>query len=137
GNVSLYNETLDAQGKPQAIYPTPVVGMVGLLPDPALACGQSWQQPGDLIYLLGVTNWLADEDHGYITLGGSEYLAVIHNLVAGKPHRVDFDLELMVQKVCRQGIRNGWVRSAHDCAEGGLAIALAECCIGNRLGATI
>ncbi|CDM97943.1 Phosphoribosylformylglycinamidine synthase II (FGAM synthase II) [Limnospira indica PCC 8005] len=137
GNVSLYNETLDAQGKPQAIYPTPVVGMVGLLPDPALACGQSWQQPGDLIYLLGVANWLADEDHGYITLGGSEYLAVIHNLVAGKPPRVDFDLELMVQKVCRQGIRNGWVRSAHDCAEGGLAIALAECCIGNRLGATI
>lgn len=134
GNVSLYNETLDAQGKPQGIYPTPVVGMVGLLPDPALACGQSWQQPGDLIYLLGP---MASPESTHITLGGSEYLAVVHNLVAGKPPRVDFELERQVQGVCRQGIRNGWVNSAHDCAEGGLAIALGECCIGNRFGATI
>ncbi|MHC5731131.1 MAG: AIR synthase-related protein, partial [Nostoc sp.] len=57
--------------------------------------------------------------------------------VAGKPPRVDFDLERRVQKVCRDGIRNGWVRSAHDSAEGGVAIAIAECCIAGNLGAEI
>jgi len=131
GNVSLYNETLDSQGIPQAIYPTPVVGMVGLIPDITKICGQGWQASGDLIYLLGLP--LASK----ISLGASEYLATIHNTVAGKPPRVDFDLERRVQKVCREGIRNGWVRSAHDCAEGGVAIAIAECCIAGNLGAEI
>ncbi|MEH1833985.1 MAG: phosphoribosylformylglycinamidine synthase subunit PurL [Nostoc sp.] len=131
GNVSLYNETLDAQGIPQPIYPTPVVGMVGLIPDITKICGQGWQAIGDVIYLLGLP--LASK----ISLGASEYLATIHGTVAGKPPRVDFDLERRVQKVCREGIRNGWVRSAHDCAEGGVAIALAECCIAGNLGAQI
>ncbi|MEH1847136.1 MAG: phosphoribosylformylglycinamidine synthase subunit PurL [Nostoc sp.] len=131
GNVSLYNETLDAQGIPQPIYPTPVVGMVGLIPDITKICGQGWQAIGDVIYLLGLP--LASK----ISLGASEYLATIHGAVAGKPPRVDFDLERRVQKVCREGIRNGWVRSAHDCAEGGVAIALAECCIAGNLGAQI
>ncbi len=131
GNVSLYNETLDSQGIPQPIYPTPVVGMVGLIPDITKICGQGWQASGDVIYLLGLP--LASK----ISLGASEYLATIHNTVAGKPPRVDFDLERRVQKVCREGIRNGWVRSAHDCAEGGLAIAIAECCIAGNLGAEI
>ncbi|MGC9528602.1 MAG: phosphoribosylformylglycinamidine synthase subunit PurL [Limnospira sp.] len=138
GNVSLYNETLDADGNPQAIYPTPVVGMVGLIPDPAQACGQSWREEGDLIYLLGVANWTDDDRNStHVTLGGSEYLATVHGLVAGEPPKVDFELERRVQEACRTGIRRGWVRSAHDCSEGGLAIALAESCIGNRLGATI
>jgi phosphoribosylformylglycinamidine synthase len=131
GNVSLYNETLDAQGIPQPIYPTPVVGMVGLIPDITKICGQGWQTSGDVIYLLGLP--LASK----ISLGASEYLATIHRTVAGKPPRVDFDLERRVQKVCREGIRNGWVRSAHDSAEGGVAIALAECCIAGNLGAEI
>ncbi|MEH2120513.1 phosphoribosylformylglycinamidine synthase subunit PurL [Nostoc sp.] len=131
GNVSLYNETLDSQGIPQPIYPTPVVGMVGLIPDITKICGQGWQASGDVIYLLGLP--LASK----ISLGASEYLATIHSTVAGKPPRVDFDLERRVQKVCREGIRNGWVRSAHDCAEGGVAIALAECCIAGNLGAEI
>ncbi|KAB8319698.1 intein-containing phosphoribosylformylglycinamidine synthase II [Tolypothrix campylonemoides VB511288] len=130
GNVSLYNETLDSQGNPQPIYPTPVVGMVGLIPDLTKICGQAWQANGDLIYLLG-------EVSAYSTLGGSEYLASIHNTVAGKPPRVDFELERRVQHVCREGIRKGWVRSAHDCAEGGVAIALAECCLATKLGAEI
>ena len=130
GNVSLYNETLDSQGNPQPIYPTPVVGMVGLIPDLTKICGQAWQAEGDVIYLLG-------EVSAHSTLGGSEYLATIHNTVAGKPPRVDFELERRVQQVCREGIRKGWVRSAHDCAEGGIAIALAECCLAANRGAEI
>ena len=131
GNVSLYNETFDSQGIPQPIYPTPVVGMVGLIPDITKICGQGWQASGDVIYLLGLP--LASK----ISLGASEYLATIHGTVAGKPPQVDFDLERRVQKVCREGIRNGWIRSAHDSAEGGVAIALAECCIAGNLGAQI
>ncbi|MBW4631852.1 MAG: phosphoribosylformylglycinamidine synthase subunit PurL [Iphinoe sp. HA4291-MV1] len=130
GNVSLYNETLDSQGNPQPIYPTPVVGMVGLVSDLTKICGQAWLAEDDVIYLLG-------ELSSHCTLGGSEYLATIHNTVAGKPPRVDFELERQVQQVCREGIRQGWVRSAHDCTEGGVAIALAECCIAGKLGADI
>ncbi|MFQ4146533.1 phosphoribosylformylglycinamidine synthase subunit PurL [Chlorogloeopsis sp. ULAP02] len=130
GNVSLYNETLDSQGLPQPIYPTPVVGMVGLIPDLSKICGQAWQAEGDVIYLLGGLS-------SYSTLGGSEYLATIHNTIAGQPPRVDFDLERRVQKVCREGIRQGWIRSAHDCAEGGLITAIAESCITGKLGAVV
>jgi len=73
----------------------------------------------------------------HLSLGGSEYLATVHGKVAGKPPVVDFDLERRVQAVTREGIRQGWVRSAHDCAEGGLAVALAESCIASQLGAVI
>jgi phosphoribosylformylglycinamidine synthase len=131
GNVSLYNETLDSQGNPQPIYPTPVVGMVGLIPDISKICGQAWQAAGDVIYLLGL---LPTSDE---SLGASEYLATIHDTVAGKPPKVNFDWERRVQQVCREGIRAGWIRSAHDCAEGGLAIAVAESCIAGKLGAQI
>ncbi|MFB2969520.1 phosphoribosylformylglycinamidine synthase subunit PurL [Aerosakkonema sp. BLCC-F183] len=154
GNVSLYNETLDSDGNPQPIYPTPVVGMVGLIPDITQICGQAWQQAGDLIYLLGQplaeqalvgqASRLSQTEGGQdarptreITLAASEYLAAIHGVVAGIPPVVDFELERRVQAACREGIRQGWVRSAHDCAEGGLAIALSEACIGGKLGAEI
>ena len=128
GNVSLYNETVDSEGNPQPIYPTPVIGMVGLVPDLTKICGQSWTKEGDVIYLLGNSNYV---------LGGSEYLAAVHGKVAGKPPVVDFALEKSVQTACRYGIRQGWIQSAHDLAEGGLAVALAEACIGNSLGATV
>jgi phosphoribosylformylglycinamidine synthase len=128
GNVSLYNEILDSDGKPQPIYPTPVIGMVGLIPDITKVCGQGWKAEGDLIYLLGVRS---------LSLGGSEYLATVHGIVAGKPPVVDFELERRVQEACRYGIRQGWINSAHDCAEGGLAVALAESCISGQLGAEI
>jgi phosphoribosylformylglycinamidine synthase subunit PurL len=131
GNVSLYNETLDSQGKPQSIYPTPVVGMIGLIPDLTKICGQAWQNEGDLIYLLGLPI------QSKIQLGASEYLATIHGVVAGKPPRVDFDLERRVQQACREGICQGFITSAHDCAEGGIAVALAESCIAGKLGAQI
>ncbi|ACK67648.1 phosphoribosylformylglycinamidine synthase II [Rippkaea orientalis PCC 8801] len=129
GNVSLYNETVDSNGNPQPIYPTPVIGMVGLIPDITKICGQGWQKVGDLIYVLGINN--------QPTLGGSEYLATVHGIVAGHPPKVDFNQERLVQKLCREGIRQGWIKSAHDCAEGGLIIALAESCISGKLGAKI
>ncbi len=129
GNVSLYNETLDARGVPQAIYPTPVIGMVGLISDITKICGQAWQHEGDIIYLLGSSQ--------LPTLGASEYLATIHNIVAGQPPTVDFDLERQVQLVCRYGIGQGWINSAHDLSEGGLAVALAESCLGRGLGAQV
>ncbi|MFM7405738.1 MAG: phosphoribosylformylglycinamidine synthase subunit PurL [Cuspidothrix sp.] len=145
GNVSLYNETFDDQGNPQPIYPTPVVGMVGLIEDLAKICGQGWQNSSDVIYLLGLPIQSRSPQpplergaiEAKIELGASEYLATIHNTIAGKPPRVDFALERSVQSVCREGIRSGWVRSAHDTAEGGLMVALAECCLSGKLGADI
>ncbi|NEO09345.1 MULTISPECIES: phosphoribosylformylglycinamidine synthase subunit PurL [unclassified Moorena] len=141
GNVSLYNETIDSDGNPQSIYPTPVVGMVGLVADITKTCGQGWQAEGDLIYLLGLGTkyWENSQSQtkSQITLGASEYLATIHGMVAGKPPVVDFDLERRIQTVTREGISQGWVNSAHDCAEGGLVVALAESCIAGKLGADI
>jgi phosphoribosylformylglycinamidine synthase len=134
GNVSLYNETIDTTGNPQPIYPTPVIGMVGLIPDLTKICGQGWQAEGDLIYLLGLP--LTDFTP-HISLGGSEYLAAIHGIVAGKPPVVNFDLECRIQRATREGIRQGWVRSAHDCAEGGIVVAVAESCIASQFGAEI
>jgi phosphoribosylformylglycinamidine synthase subunit PurL len=129
GNVSLYNETMDSNGQPQPIYPTPVIGMVGIISDLDKICGQSWTVSGQLIYLLGATS--------QPTLGASEYLATIHKTVAGRPPAIDFDQERKVQAACRYGIRQGWVKAAHDSSEGGIAVALAESCIGQGLGATI
>ncbi|MCT7985883.1 phosphoribosylformylglycinamidine synthase subunit PurL [Laspinema sp. A4] len=134
GNVSLYNETLDAKGDPTPIYPTPVIGMVGLIPDITQVCGQGWRNPGDRIYLLGLPITAITQN---VSLGGSEYLAAIHEMVAGKPPVVDYPLERQVQATVREGIRQGWVQSAHDSAEGGLMVALAESCIGGNLGAKI
>ncbi|MEB3273645.1 MAG: phosphoribosylformylglycinamidine synthase subunit PurL [Prochlorothrix sp.] len=134
GNVSLYNETLDSEGNPQPIYPTPVVGMVGLVEDIRHSCGQGWKNTGDIIYLLGLP---LETQSKQVSLGGSEYLAVVHDTVAGLPPIVDFNLERQVQAACRQGIRQGWIRSAHDAAEGGMAVALAESCISGNLGATL
>ncbi|PPJ65107.1 phosphoribosylformylglycinamidine synthase subunit PurL [Cuspidothrix issatschenkoi] len=144
GNVSLYNETFDNQGNPQPIYPTPVVGMVGLIEDLDKICGQGWKKQGDIIYLLGLPIQSkilrpveVQTPKSQIELGASEYLATIHNTIAGNPPRVDFALERNVQRACREGIRSGWVRSAHDTAEGGLTVALAECCLSGKLGAKI
>ena len=137
GNVSLYNETLDSDGNPKAIYPTPVVGMVGLVEDVTQTCGQGWQQASDTIYLLGMTLAETLNTNEFVTLGASEYLAIVHQTVAGRPPSINTNLEKAVQTVCRYGIRQGWIQSAHDCAEGGLAIALAESCISGQAGAHI
>lgn len=136
GNVSLYNETIDSNGQPRPIYPTPVVGMVGLVPNVQRVVGQGFRAAGDAIYLLGLplTTPLSDPR---ISLGGSEYLAQIHGLVAGRPPQIDLDLEQRVQAVCRYGIQRGWIASAHDLSEGGLAVALAESCLSGQRGARI
>ena len=130
GNVSLYNETLDSNGNPTPIYPAPVIGMVGLIEDINQVCGGGWEEAGDLIYLLGNGDNLP-------ILGGSEYLATIHQIISGKPPQVDFELETQVQKACREGIRRGLVKSACDCSEGGIAVAVAEACLVNEFGADI
>jgi phosphoribosylformylglycinamidine synthase len=114
GNVSLYNET---EGK--GIKPTPTVGMVGLMPNAADAVGSAFEE-GSAIALLGVNS---DE------LGGSEYLDLIHGQQSGVPPRLDPARELAVGGACRELVRAKLLRSAHDCAEGGLAVALAESCI--------
>jgi phosphoribosylformylglycinamidine synthase subunit PurL len=134
GNVSLYNETLDDEGKPTPIYPTPVIGMVGMIDDVSKTVGQGFVAAGDRIYLLGLNS----ATHGpSISFGGSEYLMAIQGIAAGQPPVVDFGVERSVQAACRTGIRRGWVKSAHDSSEGGLAIALAESCIGGGLGASV
>jgi phosphoribosylformylglycinamidine synthase len=134
GNVSLYNETLDDEGNPTPIYPTPVIGMVGIVEDISKAVGQGFRTEGDRIYLLGLpTNAQANT----ISFGGSEYLMAIQNIAAGQPPVVDFVLERSVQAACREGIRQSWIKSAHDSSEGGLAIALAESCIGGNIGALV
>ena len=121
GNVSLYNETRGA-----AIYPTPVVGMLGLLEDVDKGCQIGFRENGDVVLLLG-------GDAGDPGLAGSEYLEVIHHLVAGKPS-LDLDLEGRVQGLCLSLINDGLVESAHDCSLGGLGVALALCCIKGQVG---
>jgi len=112
GNVSLYNET---EGR--AIYPTPVLGVVGLIEDATRTCTRTFKQPGAIVLLLG-------ENLG--ELGGSEYLAKAHGVVRGLPPALDLAAERALQRLIVQLIRAGVLQSAHDCAEGGLAVALAE-----------
>jgi len=105
--------------------------MVGLLEDIRHATTQWFKAAGDNVLLLGETR---DE------LGGSEYLKIVHGLETGRPPRLDLARERAVQAACLAAIRAGLVRSAHDCADGGLAVALAECCAtgpGSPLGARV
>jgi phosphoribosylformylglycinamidine synthase subunit PurL len=126
GNVSLYNET-----KGDAIYPTPTVGVVGLIEDQKKIMTQGFKKSGDQIALIGFT---MEE------LGGTEYLKVMFDRSAGKPPVLDRKNEKQVQDFCRELIRRGFISSAHDCSEGGLAIAVAESCFSpgcQTLGATL
>ncbi len=123
GNVSLYNET---QG--EAIYPTPVVGAVGLLDDVAARVGAAFSQPGDVVLLLG-----AQLQAGESTLGGSEYLVVEHGAVAGKPS-LDMEAEARLQRLLVDLAKTQLLSSAHDCSDGGLAVALAESALLGGVG---
>jgi phosphoribosylformylglycinamidine synthase len=116
GNVSLYNET---DGK--AIYPTPIIGVVGLIEDASRVVTRAFQRSGDAIVLLG-------EDRGEI--GGSEYLRTVHGVVAGDAPSLDLAREAALQRLLVDAIRSGIVRSAHDCSDGGIAVTTAECCFG-------
>jgi phosphoribosylformylglycinamidine synthase len=123
GNVSLYNET---KGLP--IYPTPIVGMVGLVEKREHITTQAFKNNGDVILLLGDT---------YAELGGSELQHVITGTISGRPPQLDLDKESRLQKSVLQAIRDELVTSAHDLAEGGLALGLAEACISGNKGATV
>lgn len=122
GNVSFYNEKGGT-----AIHPTPMIGMVGLLDDVANRVGMGWRQAGHRVMLLG-------ENRN--ELGGSEYLAV-RGVVGGDAPELDLEREAAVQALVRALIHEQIAVSAHDCADGGLAIALAESCIAGQIGARI
>ena len=126
GNVSLYNET-----KGEAIFPTPTVAVVGLIEDQSKVMTAGFKQAGDCIGLIGFT---MEE------LGGSEYLKVLFDRNEGKPPVLDRKHEKQVQEFCLELIQKGLIQSAHDCSEGGLAIAVAESCFSAKeeaLGATL
>jgi phosphoribosylformylglycinamidine synthase len=112
GNVSLYNET-----DGQAIYPTPVIGVVGLLEDASRVVSRSFKEHGSDIVLLG-------EDRG--ELGGSEYLKTMHGVVAGEPPALDLGRERALISVLTNAASRGLLQSAHDCSDGGVAVTLAE-----------
>jgi phosphoribosylformylglycinamidine synthase len=123
GNVSLYNET-----DGDAIYPTPVLGIVGVLEDGSRKVTRQFRSAAAKVVLLGETR---------SELGGSEYLALLHDTVAGPPPTLDLSRERALQQLIVTAIRDGLVQSAHDCAEGGLAVTLAECCFGTAFGVAV
>jgi phosphoribosylformylglycinamidine synthase len=120
GNVSLYNESEDG-----GIYPTPVVGMIGVIEDYGKRLGAGFRGEGDFVLLIGSS---------HNDLGGSEYLKVEHGYVAGRPPSLDLAREQAVNRVVLAAAQSGYLRSAHDCAEGGMLVALAECCLLSGVG---
>jgi phosphoribosylformylglycinamidine synthase len=124
GNVSLYNET-----NGEAIWPTPVVGVVGLLEDAERAVPSGFQQAGDLVLLAGAAPTERD-------LSGSALLSVRGGMVAGRP-RIDLDAERRLHVFLAEAADAGLLRSAHDVSAGGVAVAVAECCIAGNVGAEL
>jgi len=124
GNVSFYNETSG-----QAILPTPICGVVGVLEDAGRLATQWFKATGHRIALLGPDA---------VSLGGSEYLWTLHGRVAGRLAPLDLEMERRVQSAVRAAVQAGLVTAAHDCSEGGLAVALAESSVsGTRTGAAV
>ena len=125
GNVSLYNESPAG-----VVDPTPTIGMVGLIDDKRHITTQWFKSIGDKILLVGE---IGNE------VGGSQFLKICHGLKQGPPPHVDLEDEMKLQRAVRDLIREALVKSAHDCSEGGLAVALAECCFNpdGLLGADV
>jgi len=121
GNVSLYNESGGASG----IYPTPVVGMVGRIEDYAHRLQAGFKTEGDFVLLIGSS---------HNDLGGSEYLKVEHGMVAGRPPALDLTREGAVGNLILTAARAGLIRTAHDCSDGGMLVALAESCMLGEIG---
>lgn len=126
GNVSFYNESDKFK-----VYPTPVIGMLGLIESTKHITGSVFKAPGDYIYLIGET--MAE-------IGGSEYLKTVHGMVKGIPPQIDLDLELKTNSTVLEAIKSGTVHSVHDISDGGLITAIIESCIAdqkNKQGAEI
>ncbi|MCH7619937.1 MAG: phosphoribosylformylglycinamidine synthase subunit PurL [Candidatus Marinimicrobia bacterium] len=118
GNVSFYNENPDS-----AVYPTPVIGMLGLIEDLSHIRGAGFVDEGDFVILIGSLEGC---------IGGSEYLSAIHGRVEGDAPDIDLEYEKNVQQAVLFGIKEGIIKSAHDISDGGLSVALAECCLLGR-----
>jgi phosphoribosylformylglycinamidine synthase len=118
GNVSFYNESNN-----YTVYPTPVIGMLGLIEDVQYITSSYFKDEGDLIYLIGETK---------NEIGGSEFLKTIFNQVEGEIPEIDLKIEKKTIEILLRAIRSGFIKSAHDLSDGGLAVALAECCVMNR-----
>jgi phosphoribosylformylglycinamidine synthase len=134
GNVSFYNETPQS-----AVYPTPVVGMLGLIEDVERRCTMGFKREGHVIALLVGRRAASDSEADASVcvandLGGSEYLKVMHGVVAGRPPALDMDGEKRLHACLVAAISSGVLSSAHDCSDGGLAVTLAESCIAGNLG---
>ncbi|ADD01873.1 MULTISPECIES: phosphoribosylformylglycinamidine synthase subunit PurL [Thermoanaerobacter] len=123
GNVSLYNEN-----EGEAIYPTPVIGMAGLIEDVSKICTMDFKKESDVIIILG-------KNKG--ELGGSEYLKVCFGMVKGQPPRIDLEEEKRLQELVLKLIDEGLIKSSHDISEGGFAAALVESAIAGKKGAKI
>lgn len=121
GNVSFYNESPD-----YAVYPTPVIGMMGLIDDIGYLNTSYFKNTGDLIAVIG------KEPLPYDGIGGSEYLKIFHGQVRGDAPDIDLNYEKELQQTLLLLVRNKLINSAHDISDGGLAVALAECCVMNR-----
>ncbi|MEK6678947.1 MAG: phosphoribosylformylglycinamidine synthase subunit PurL [Nitrospirota bacterium] len=126
GNVSFYNDT-----KGVSIFPTPIIGMVGIILSAEQYITQYFKDEDDIIILLG-----SNKEE----LGGSEYLKVIHDIERGNPPEIDLNLEVRIQRTLLDAHKINLIKSAHDCSEGGLAVTLSESCISNKdkkIGAVI
>ena len=120
GNVSFYNETGDT-----AVFPTPVIGMVGLLENINQSTTLEFKDAGDFIVTLGALNG---------SLGGSEYLRTIHGKIQGPIPHLNLELEMGIQELCLDAIKKGIIKSAHDLSDGGLAVNLSESLIQSKAG---
>jgi phosphoribosylformylglycinamidine synthase len=123
GNVSLYNETGG-----EAVYPTPVIGMLGILEDVTRYVGMGFREDGDEVFVLG-----SHLEQPLESLGGSEHLRSEHGIEGGRLH-LDLALEERVQRAALAAIRQGLASSCHDCSDGGLTVALAEMCLAGNKG---
>ena len=130
GNVSLYNESKNKDDKITPINPTPVIGMIGKIDNVEKAISSKWKNINDNIWLIG-------SHKSETTIAASSYLEYFHGEITGRPPEIDLKDENFCQNFLRNAILNNFVVSSHDISDGGLAVALAECCILSSKGATI
>jgi len=130
GNVSLYNESKNKDNKITPIYPTPVIGMVGKIDNVEKAVSSEWKNIHDQI-------WLVGSYKSETTIAASSYLEYFHGQITGRPPKLDLPDEKFCQSFLRNAILKDFVVSSHDISDGGLAIALAECCILSSKGANV